>query len=222
MSNGDPPPDPYMVFHVKQDHKSDGPDLLSCLALSDGTLAKLTLYAELLVKWQKSINLVGPDTIPSLWRRHFLDSAQLFPILPQPVHRLVDMGSGAGFPGLVLAVLGVADVHLIESDARKCAFLREVARLTETPVTIHNKRIEKVPALAADLITARALAPLDKLLGWAEPHLLPGGHCLFLKGKGAEDELTIAAKEWNIAVQRVPSLSDPSGLVLHLKEVRRG
>lgn len=211
-----------MVFHVKQDHKGDGPDLLAPLALPEAVLAKLQLYADMLVKWQKSINLVGPDTIPSLWRRHFLDSAQLFPLLPQPVHRLVDMGSGAGFPGLVLAVLGVADVHLIESDARKCAFLREVARVTDTPVTIHTKRIEKVPGLAADVVTARALASLDKLLAWAEPHLLPGGHCLFLKGRGAEDELTAAAKEWNIAAQRIPSLSDPSGLVLHLEEVRRG
>ena len=211
-----------MVFHVKQDHKSDGPEILAHLNLPEAALARLGLYAELLVKWQKSINLVGPDTIPSLWRRHFLDSAQLFPLLPQGIHRLVDMGSGAGFPGLVLALLGAPDVHLIESDARKCAFLREVARVTETMVTLHNSRVEKVAPLGADLVTARALAPLDKLLAWAEPHLLPGGHCLFLKGRGAEDELTIAAKEWNIAAQRIASLSDPSGLVLHLKEVRRG
>lgn len=211
-----------MVFHVKQDHKGDGPELLAPLNLPQSALDKLQAYAELLMKWQKSINLVGPDTIPSLWRRHFLDSAQLFPIVPQSVHRLVDMGSGAGFPGLVLAVLGVSDVHLIESDARKCAFLREVARVTGTSVTIHNNRIEKVASLGADMVTARALAPLDKLLTWAAPHLLPEGHCLFLKGRGAEDELTAAAKDWNIAAQRIPSLSDASGLVLHLKEVRRG
>lgn len=211
-----------MVFHVKQDHKNEGPEILAPLNLPPQALAKLVLYADLLEKWQKSINLVGPDTIPNLWRRHFLDSAQLFPLLPQNIHRLVDMGCGAGFPGLVLAVLGVADVHLIESDARKCAFLREVARLTETPVTVHNARIEKVAPLGADVVTARALAPLDKLLGWAERHLLPGGHCLFLKGRAAEDELTQAAKEWNIATQRITSLSDSSGLVLHLEEVRRG
>lgn len=211
-----------MVFHVKQDHKGDGPELLAPLNLPAGAVNKLQVYAQLLVKWQKSINLVGPDTIPSLWRRHFLDSAQLFPLLPHPVHRLVDMGSGAGFPGLVLAILGVPDVHLIESDARKCAFLREVARVTETSVTIHNCRIEKVPPLGAEVVTARALASLDKLLAWAEPHLLPEGHGFFLKGRGAEDELTQAAKDWNIAAQRIPSLSDSSGLVLHLKEVRRG
>ncbi len=190
--------------------------------VSRETLDRLTVYADLLVRWQARINLVGPDTIPSLWQRHLLDSAQVFPILPQPVHRLVDMGCGAGFPGLVLAVMGVADVHLIESDARKCAFLREVARLTETKVTIHNARIEAVPPLGADVVTARALAPLEKLLGWAERHLLPEGHCVFLKGRGVEDELTTASKEWIISSERFPSQTDPSGTILHLKEVRRG
>ena len=120
------------------------------------------------------------------------------------------------------ALLGAPDVHLIESDGRKCAFLREVARVTLTEVTIHNARIEAVPPLGADMITARALAPLDKLLGWAERHLLPQGHCLFLKGRAAQDELTRAAKDWKLRAERVPSLSDPSGSILHLSEVRRG
>jgi 16S rRNA (guanine527-N7)-methyltransferase len=190
--------------------------------VSRETLERLSAYAELLVKWQARINLVGPDTIPNLWQRHFLDSAQVFPILPQGIHRLVDMGCGAGFPGLVLAVMGVPDVHLIESDARKCAFLREVARVTGAAVTIHNARIEQVEPLGADVVTARALAPLDKLLGWAERHLLPEGHCVFLKGRGVEDELTLASKEWNISFERFPSQTDPLAAILHLKEVRRG
>lgn len=190
--------------------------------VSRETLDRLRAYADLLVKWQVKINLVGPDTIPNLWQRHFLDSAQVFPILPQSIHRLVDMGCGAGFPGLVLAVMGVPDVHLIESDARKCAFLREAARITGTQVTIHNARIEAVAPLEADVVTARALAPLEKLLNWAEPHLLPQGHCVFLKGKGGEDELTQASKEWNITFERIASQSDPSGIILHLREVRRG
>lgn len=191
-------------------------------AVSRETMDRLRAYADLLVRWQTRINLVGPDTIPKLWQRHFLDSAQVFPILPQPIHRLVDMGCGAGFPGMVLAILGVPEVHLIESDARKCAFLREVARVTDTRVVIHNARIEQVTPLCADVVTARALASLDKLLGWAERHLLPEGHCVFLKGRGVEDELTLAAKEWNISCERFPSQSDPSGTILHLKEVRRG
>jgi 16S rRNA (guanine527-N7)-methyltransferase len=190
--------------------------------VSRETLDRLRAYADLLVKWQLRINLVGPDTVPNLWQRHFLDSAQVFPILPQPIHRLVDMGCGAGFPGLVLAVMGVPDVHLIESDARKCAFLREAARITGTQVTVHNARIEAVAPLGADVVTARALAPLDKLLNWAERHLLPQGHCVFLKGKGGEDELTTASKEWNITFEQVRSQTDPSGTILHLKEVRRG
>jgi 16S rRNA (guanine527-N7)-methyltransferase len=183
---------------------------------------RLQAYGDLLIKWQAKINLVGPDTVPTLWHRHILDSAQLFPHLPHSIHRLMDIGSGAGFPGLVLAIMGVGDVHLVESDARKCAFMREVARITETTLTIHNRRIEQCPPMGADVVTARALAPLDKLLLWASPHLLPEGHCLFLKGKGAEDELTQAAKEWDIRVQRIPSLTDPSAQILKVSEVRRG
>ncbi|MGE5503628.1 MAG: 16S rRNA (guanine(527)-N(7))-methyltransferase RsmG [Actinomycetota bacterium] len=189
--------------------------------VSRETLERLQAYAELLAKWQPRINLVGPDTLPDLWRRHFLDSAQLSGLVGE-VRRVVDIGSGAGFPGLVLAVMGAPDVHLIESDARKCAFLREAARVAATPVTIHNKRIEQVPPLGADLVTARALAPLPRLLEWAAPHLGQGGRCLFLKGRGSEDELTAATKDWNIAVERVPSITDPSGVILHLREVHRG
>ncbi|MEW5727244.1 MAG: 16S rRNA (guanine(527)-N(7))-methyltransferase RsmG [Pseudomonadota bacterium] len=207
------------MFHVKQ----YGPeDFARDAGVSRETLERLRAYADLLVKWQTRINLIGPDTIPSLWHRHFLDSAQVFPLLPQPIHRVVDMGSGAGFPGLVLAVMGAPDVHLIESDARKCAFLREAARVTGTPVTVHNARIEAVPPLGADVVTARALAPLEKLLSWAERHLLPEGHCLFLKGRGHEDELTTASKEWNITFERTPSRTDALGAILHCREVHRG
>jgi 16S rRNA (guanine527-N7)-methyltransferase len=190
--------------------------------VSRETLDRLSQYADLLVKWQGRINLVGPDTLPDLWARHFLDSAQLFRLISPGCRRLADLGSGAGFPGLVLAVMGAPDVHLVESDSRKCAFLREAARITGISVTIINQRIEKVAPLAADIITARALAPLDRLLGWAEPHLAEGGRCLFLKGRGAEDELTATAKEWNIALDRIPSETDPAGQVLQLREVRRG
>lgn len=196
-------------------------DFQDATSVSRETLDRLIAYVTLLQKWQPRINLVGPDTIPHIWKRHVLDSAQLFPLVPTTAKRLVDMGSGAGFPGMVLAILGAPDVHLLESDARKCAFLREAARITGTTITIINKRIESIPPLGADVITARALAPLTQLLHWAYPHLLPGGHCLFLKGRGFEDELTAAHKEWNIALDRVPSCSDPSGIVLHLREVCR-
>ncbi|MBI2235872.1 MAG: 16S rRNA (guanine(527)-N(7))-methyltransferase RsmG [Magnetospirillum sp.] len=200
-----------------------GPDeFATTLGVSRETTERLGAYADLLVKWQARINLVGPDTLPQLWRRHMLDSAQLLALIPPTARRVVDLGSGAGFPGLVLALLGAPDVHLVESDARKCAFLREAARVGGTPVTVINRRIEQVPPLAADVVTARALAPLARLLEWAAPHLAPGGICLFLKGRGSEDELTQASKDWNITLDRVPSLSDPSGLILYLKEVYRG
>ncbi|MBI3446108.1 MAG: 16S rRNA (guanine(527)-N(7))-methyltransferase RsmG [Magnetospirillum sp.] len=190
--------------------------------VSRETLERLTAYAALLMKWQARINLVGPDTIADLWSRHFLDSAQLFPLIRPDARRLVDLGSGAGFPGLVLAIMGAPDVHLVESDQRKCAFLREVARITGAGITVINKRIEQVPPLGADVVTARALAPLSKLLDWAFPHLALGGECLFLKGRGAEDELTASAKEWKLSASRVSSLTDPGGLVLHLREVSSG
>jgi 16S rRNA (guanine527-N7)-methyltransferase len=196
-------------------------DFAARTGVSRETLERLGLYADLLTRWQARINLVGPQTINDLWARHMLDSAQLARLLPPSARRLADLGSGAGFPGLVLAILGAPDVHLVESDGRKCAFLREAARLTAAPVTILTRRIEQIAPLGADIITARALAPLDRLLDWAVPHLAPGGICLFLKGRGVEDELTQARKEWTLAADRVPSLTDPDSVVLQIHEVSR-
>jgi 16S rRNA (guanine527-N7)-methyltransferase len=131
---------------------------------------------------------------------------------------LVDFGSGAGFPGLVLAILGVPEVHLIESDTRKCAFLAEAARLfAPAPVKIHRGRIEEVTPIPADVITARALADLDTLLGYAARFLKPGGICLFLKGRKAEDELTLAGQRWTMSVERFANPAERSGLVLRIK-----
>ncbi len=121
--------------------------------VSRETLARLERYAELLEKWNRRINLVGRGTIDDLWRRHMLDSAQLLPLIPDSAESLVDLGSGAGFPGLVLAICGVENVHLIESDRKKSAFLREVARETAAPVTIHNKRIEEIESFQVDIDT---------------------------------------------------------------------
>lgn len=193
----------------------------SATGVSSEVVERLKAYAELLVKWQARINLVGPDTLPALWRRHFLDSAQLYPHLPQSVHRVADLGSGAGFPGLVLAVMGVPDVHLVESDVRKAAFLREAARVTGATVTVHAERSEKLAPLGADVVTSRALAPLGKLLDLASRHLAEGGLCLFLKGRGSEDELTAARKEWIITSDRFPSVTDPMGAILQIREVCR-
>jgi 16S rRNA (guanine527-N7)-methyltransferase len=189
--------------------------------VSRETRERLNTYADLLRKWQRSINLVGPRTIDDLWNRHFTDSAQLLPLIPTTARMLVDFGSGAGFPGLVLAILGVAEVHLIESDQRKATFLREVARATGTPVTVHAKRIEQVAPFPADIVSARALAPLSDLLGFAAPFLHPDSLCLFPKGQMAEDELTAASKTWNINVDRIQSVTDPSATILRVSQVSR-
>ena len=185
--------------------------------VSRETLQRLKRYADLLIKWNKRFNLVGRSTLADLWRRHMLDSAQLFPHLPTPSHRLVDFGSGAGFPGLVLAILGVPDVHLIEANARKCAFLREAARVTETPVTVHNQRVESETPLTADVVTARALAPLPILLEYAKPYLTPNSVCLFLKGAGVEEELTEIRNIWNIRENTYPSLTNPESVIVRLE-----
>lgn len=190
--------------------------------VSRETLARLEAYAALLVKWQARINLVGGATLADLWRRHMLDSAQLHRLLPAQARVLVDLGSGAGFPGLVLAAMGVPEVHLIEADARKCAFLREAARVMGVAVTVHNRRIAEVAPFAADVVTARALAPLRELLVLAAPFLGPDTMCLFLKGRGVEDELTEAAKDWTIHAEMIASLSDPLGSILRIGEVKRG
>jgi 16S rRNA (guanine527-N7)-methyltransferase len=186
------------------------------IGVSRETLERLEAYVALLTKWNAKINLVGPGTLPDVWRRHILDSAQIHPLVAG-AGVLVDLGSGAGLPGLILAILGGPEVHLIESDARKCAFLHEAARVTATKVAIHNKRIDVAPAIAADIVTARALAPLVQLLDHATRFLKPAGKCVFLKGARQADELTEALKTWHMSVAERPSLSDPSGVILEVE-----
>src|SRR5512145_168453 len=185
--------------------------------VSRETLQRLETYAALLVKWQAKINLVGPATLPDLWRRHFLDSAQLADLLPRAGGgTLVDLGSGAGFPGLVLAIMTDWTVHLLDSDQRKCAFLRQVALDCGVldRVTIHAKRIEQVTGIAADVVTARACAPLGELLALAAPFIGEKGTGLFLKGAQAEEELTRAQRRWTMRLDRRESISDPAGVIL--------
>lgn len=192
--------------------------------VSRETFDRLAVYADLLAKWQARINLVSSTTMGDVWRRHMLDSTQLFPHIPAGCGRLVDLGSGAGFPGLVLAIMGVEGVELIDSTARKCTFLEEVARATGTAVTVHRARIEDIaarPGPPADVVTARGLAPLPRLLAYAEPFMGPHTVGLFLKGANVEDELTQAAKTWTMRVERMPSQSDPRGILLHTQGISR-
>jgi len=194
-------------------------------------------YETLLKKWQKAVNLVGRGTLKDIRRRHFLDSAQLLPLIPPnpdgtPV-RLLDVGSGAGFPGLVLAILAAKEaspgpqleVHLVESNGRKCTFLKEIARTTETPVIVHQSRLEDLAPFAVDIITARGLASLPRLLALIEPFLGQPGCSplgLFLKGRKVDEELTEARKQWNMHVDSIVSVTDPEGVVLRIKDIVRG
>lgn len=178
---------------------------------------RLAVHLALLAKWQKRINLVGASTLRDPWRRHVQDSAQLLPLLPPATRSLVDLGSGAGFPGMVLAILGVPDVHLIEADARKAAFLREVSRETRTPVTVHAARIEEVPPIAADVVTARALAPMPRLLPLAARFAGPETVFLFLKGQHIDRELTEATKNRRLPAEIIRSLTDPSAAIVRIR-----
>ena len=196
-------------------------DFQAAFGVSRETLGRLDAYAALLAKWNPAINLVAKSTLADAWGRHFADSAQLFPLLPAGARVLVDLGSGAGFPGLVLAILGVPEVHLVESDTRKAAFLREVARVTGAPATVHAVRIEAAPALQADVVTARALAELSDLLPWAARFLKPGGACLFPKGRSAAGELTRIGDSWTMRVEEFPSRTDADATVLRLTEIAR-
>ena len=199
----------------------DAQGFAEIIPVSRETLARLEAYAALLTRWSARINLIGRDTITDLWRRHILDSAQLRAFVPNRARSMIDLGSGAGLPGLVLAILGVPGVELIEADSRKCAFLREALRVTGAAALIRPCRIEAVPRHPVDIITARACAPLDRLVGLAEPFLGPDSECLFLKGERIEQELTIAREGWTMTVSACQSRSDPRGVVLRLQQVAR-
>jgi len=186
---------------------------------------RLSTFLDLLEKWQAKINLVGASTLDDPWRRHILDSAQLMRYLPEtagPARPVIaDLGSGAGFPGLVLAILGAGDVHLIESDGRKAAFLAEARRITEADAAVHRCRIEVYDGPKADVVTARALASVTTLLGYAERVGKPGARALFLKGRQWRDELTEAEAVWHTELIHHPSLADAAGAVLDIHVFRR-
>jgi 16S rRNA (guanine527-N7)-methyltransferase len=199
----------------------DAQGFAELVPVSRETLARLEAYAELLIRWSARINLVGRDTLADLWRRHMLDSAQLLPLMPEGTQGLIDLGSGAGFPGLVLAILGARGVELVEADSRKAAFLREAARITEVNPTIRPCRIAAVPPHPVNVVSARALAPLDRLLDLAWPFIGPATICLFPKGENVGQELTLASKDWTMTVSMHHSIADPRGVVLRLDGIVR-
>lgn len=184
-------------------------------------LGRLAQFVELLGKWQKKINLVGRETLKDVWRRHVLDSAQIAPHISKLDGKIADIGSGAGFPGMILAIITNKHIHLIESDARKCVFLSEAARVTEAQVTIINRRVESVTDMKFDVVIARAVAPLNELIALARPILEPGGCCFFFKGQRFNDELTEALKHWKMFVAKIASVTDPDAVILKLENIAR-
>jgi 16S rRNA (guanine527-N7)-methyltransferase len=190
-------------------------------ALTADQRTRLTAYAALIARWSPHINLVAPGDLPRLWDRHIADAAQLVPLIPPGSRSIADLGSGAGLPGLVLAILTGLPTHLVERDRRKAAFLREAIRATAAPATVHAADAATLAPLHADLVTARALAPLPALLPLVARHLAPGGAALLPKGADADAELTAAAPLWTMQIERFPSRTDPAATILRLTEVAR-
>ena len=192
--------------------------------VSRETFEKLSVFHNTLLKWQNSINLISGSTTKNIWERHILDSAQLFKFVRDIDGNILDFGSGAGFPGLVLAIMGKKKVHLVESDHKKCVFLKEISMLTEIDITIHNCRIENLRFINVDLVTCRALAPLNKLIQYVETyirksskhnHLFP--KLLFLKGKSYKSELSQLNKK--IHFKEFPSITDKDSKILYVNKL---
>lgn len=184
------------------------------MAVSRETRARLEAYVDCLMVWQETMNLVGRSTLPDLWRRHVLDSAQLARLVPAQTTRLVDLGSGAGFPGMVLAILGVPGVELVESDQRKADFLQAAAAASGTSVVIHRCRAEELPQARADVVTARAVAPLERLVPLAARFMGEGSLAILPKGSSLDDELKAVARHWHLWYTRHTSMTDPRGSIL--------
>ena len=196
-------------------------EFASAAGVSRETLMRLKAYVGLLQDWNTRHNLVSATSLDDVWRRHVWDSAQLVRFVPDSARTLVDLGSGAGLPGLVLAELlrGRVRVTLFEATAKKCRFLEAARDRLALDVAIRNERMEGAETAAFDVITARACAPLDRLLGYAQHFAGPHTTCLFLKGQNVVSELTNARKFWKMKVQQHPSLTDPSGVVLEIREL---
>ena len=198
----------------------------SALDVSRETFHRLEIYAELLRKWNPRINLVAKSTLDALWERHIRDSLQVFRAFGGAIPHWADLGSGGGFPGLVVAIAAaetqtIGNVTLVESDQRKATFLRTVLRETGVPGMVVAQRIEATEPLGANVLSARALADLTTLLGFAERHLAQGGTCLFQKGKNWASEVQSARARWQFSYDAIPSVTDSEAVVLKIKGVSR-
>ncbi|HEY0214534.1 MAG TPA: 16S rRNA (guanine(527)-N(7))-methyltransferase RsmG [Paenirhodobacter sp.] len=196
---------------------------LQTINVSRETIDRLEGYEQLLRKWNTAINLVSPQSLDQIWTRHFLDSAQIFQLAPAECCSWMDIGSGGGFPGLIIAILAAEvrpnlGITLVESDRRKSAFLATVARTLGLSVQVCAERIETLSPAHCDVLSARALAPLVDLLGFATRHLANDGICLFSKGARWQDELADARKTWSFSVDDYASVTDKNAVILKVRE----
>ena len=203
--------------------EDDARRALSDLDVSRETLSRIERVVDLLAEWRKKLNLVGPREMEHVWARHVLDSAQLLPIVGHAPN-ILDIGSGAGFPGLILACDCVdtdGHVAMVESVGKKCAFLSTVIADLSLPARVHNKRVEALDPAPVDFVTARALAPLPKLLSYTAPWIGAGATGLFFKGEHWRDELTDAQEYWTLAYETIPSVTSETGVILKIMEAKR-
>ena len=182
--------------------------------VSRETMAKLAAYEALIFRWQKKINLVSRASLDQIWQRHFLDCWQMIHHIRPTDHRLADLGSGNGMPGIIFALCTDLEVILIESDRRKAVFLNEAVRVLGLQVKIAPRRIENLPPLGVDIITARALAPLNQLLDYAHTHINKNGICIFAKGRQLQTEIKNAKKQWRLTSESFNSKTDPDGILV--------
>lgn len=202
---------------------TDADSFAAAAGATEAQVADLGRFLDRLAAGNEVMNLVGPKTLPEFWNRHAWDSAQLLRLAPDALV-WADLGAGAGFPGLVLAILGKGregfHVHLVESMAKRCRFLQEVVAELDLPATVHNERAENLD-LAVDIVTARACAPLARLLGYARPYLKAGAVGLFLKGQDVAAEMSEAARSWEFEADVIPSKSDERGRIVRVKRLGR-
>jgi len=222
MSVAEPPEVPAIMPATTE--VNDAKSFARATGATPQQIADLDRFRELLADWNERMNLVGPATLEVFWNRHAWDSAQLLQLVPPEAKVWADLGAGAGLPGLVLAIMGKGQdgfhVHLVESMAKRCRFLSVVVAELGLPATVHNERAENLQ-LAVDIVTARACAPLARLLGYARPYLKGGALGLFLKGQDVAAELEDAAKSWDFEADTVPSLSDPRGQIVRVRRLGR-
>lgn len=194
--------------------------------VSRETMENIRTYASLLNKWQKKLNLVSETTLPDKWRRHFYDSFQLknhFDMSKSEKLQILDIGSGAGFPGLLLSMLDLGEFHMVESNGKKCTFMRQVIRETNCKAIVYNERVEMMKPFPVDYIISRACAPLDRLFALSRNFMGQDTICLFLKGQSSEGEIAEARVNWEFELEKFTSVTEESGVILkvsHIKALR--